>query len=91
MTLGGGSEDRFHDPIDRNAFRFRLVIAHEAVTQDGLRHGLHVLDVRAELAARQGVALRTDHQVLAGARARPPADVIVDDAWRTALSDRGPQ
>ena len=61
-----------------NPFRLRLVVADDAVAQDGQGHGAHVFDVGAVFAGEGGVALGGHDEVLRSARSGTPAEVLVD-------------
>ena len=64
------SEHSFHNALYRDTFRFRFVVAYQAVAQDRHGHRLHILDIGTELALHQRMALGRYHQILAGPRAK---------------------
>ena len=67
-------DERLHG----HAIGLGLVVAYDAVTQDGGGDGLDVFDVRAVFAVEGGVDLRGDDEVLRGTGSGTPAEVLVD-------------
>ena len=72
------SQQPFDDGFDSVSLGFGLVVADDAVPQDGRGNGADVLDVGAVLAVQGGVDLGADDQVLRGARPGAPREVRVD-------------
>src|SRR5579862_2234456 len=85
VAARGRVEDLLDDLVDRDALGLGVERGHDAVPQDGNRERRRVVERHVEAPLQDRADLAAQDPLLAGARARAPADQLLDEAGHAGV------